>query len=138
MTFVLDCSVTMAWCFDDEADRYTNAVLESLANEDVIAPAIWPLEVSNVLLVAERRRRLDRADTERFLDLVGSLPIAVEELGFRRATGDVLGRAREFGLSAYDGAYLELAMRAGLSLATRDRGLRAASRKAGVPLFDPR
>jgi predicted nucleic acid-binding protein len=88
-----------------------------------------------VLLVAERRRRLSRAEAGRFVELLGALPIVVEEVPFELATSDVLSRAREHGLSAYDAAYLDLAMRKGLPLATRDSTLRAACRKAGVSMM---
>ena len=133
--FVVDCSVVMSWCFEDEADRYADSVLEALAEQEAVVPSLLHLEVANVLLGAERRRRLAEADTSQFLDILAALPVAVEETGPALATGPVLAVGRRFRLSAYDSAYLELAMRKGLPLATRDRRLRAACRKAGVALF---
>lgn len=88
-----------------------------------------------MLLVAERRRRLTHAAADRFVELLGALPIVVEAMPLRIATGSVLVRAREHGLSAYDAAYLDLAVRKGLPLATRDSALRSACGKAGVPLL---
>ena len=64
--FVLDNSIVMAWCFEDESDSFADAVLEQLQTKTAIVPAIWPLEVGNVLLVAERRGRLSEADSARF------------------------------------------------------------------------
>ncbi len=98
-------------------------------------PSIWALEVANVLLIAERRRRITRAETGRLVELLGALPIVVEEVPFRTATSDVLSKARELGLSSYDAAYLDVAIRRGLPMATRDAALKTACRRAGVPLF---
>ena len=135
--FVLDCSVTMAWCFEDECDAYADAVLGALGRADALVPAIWPLEVANVLLVGERGKRLEKADSARFAELLRGLPIVVESLAGDAALDRVLGLGREFGLSSYDASYLELAMRQGLALATRDKELARACKKAGVSLFDP-
>jgi predicted nucleic acid-binding protein len=132
--FVLDCSMTMAWCFEDEADAAADVVLDSLVDSEAWAPSIWPLEVANVLLVAERRGRLRPADSARFLQLLGGLPVTVEEPSRPRVQGPVLELARRTGLSSYDATYLELAMRLGAPLATRDRALRAAAIADGVPL----
>jgi predicted nucleic acid-binding protein len=134
--FVLDCSVAMAWCFEDECDKYADAVLEALSGTEAIVPAIWPLEVANVLLVAERRKRLKKADTARFAELLCGLPIVVEWMNSESVLTRVLDNGREFRLSSYDAAYLELAMRQGLALATRDKALRAAAKKGGVRLFE--
>ncbi len=128
--------MAIAWGFEDQADRFTESVLEALAEGEGVVPGIWPLEVANVLVVAERGGILETASTARFIELLGSLPIVVEEVSFTRATAEVLSLARQLRLSAYDAAYLELAMRAGLPLATRDEPLRAACRASGVPLVE--
>jgi len=132
---VLDCSVAMAWCFEDECDGYAEAVLDALASREALVPSIWPFEVTNVILVAERRRRLSEAEGARFIELLNGLPIIVEEPTPDRTFGAVLACGRQFGLSSYDAAYLELAMRAGAELATRDKALRAACRKSGVTVY---
>ncbi len=132
--FVLDCSVTMAWYFRDQADAYCDAALASLRAGEALVPSIWPLEVANVLVLAERRKFLDKEDTSGFLKLLSELRIAVEEDTSRRAMGPILTLARERNLSAYDAAYLELAMREGLPLATRDQALKKAARSLGVSL----
>ena len=133
---MLDCSVTMAWCFEDEADGYADAVIEALGAEGGLAPAIWPLEVANALLAAERRRRLEPEASARFADLLTALPLRVEESSLPRAAGPTIALARAHRLSAYDAAYLELALRAGAPLASRDRALRRACRQAGGALFE--
>ena len=77
--FVVDCSVTMAWCFADEPDAYSLSALAALSEDVGVVPSIWPLEVANVLVVAERRGRLREAASHRFLALLGRLPIVIDE-----------------------------------------------------------
>jgi predicted nucleic acid-binding protein len=134
---VLDCSVSMAWCFEDECDAYADSVLAALAEAEACVPSIWTAEVANVLLVAERRQRITVADSAQFVELLGHLPIAVDEGGCRRCHGPVLDLARRTGLSAYDACYLDLAMRLGAPLATRDDRLREAASGNGVGVFQP-
>jgi predicted nucleic acid-binding protein len=135
-TLVLDASVTLAWAFEDEEGAYTEAVLESLKEAAACVPAIWPLEVGNALLVAERRGRLTQAATAQFLALLGQLHIVVEPERPEQVLGGILSLAREQGLSAYDATYLHLAMRRGLPLATTDAKLRQAAVLAGAALFE--
>lgn len=132
--FVLDCSVVMAWCFEDEADEYADSVLYLLEATEAVVPYIWTLEVANVLLVGERKRRLTKADTVRFIKLLRELPIVVDQETPDYVFSEVLSIGRQYGLSAYDVAYLELAMREGTALATRDNGLRQAAQQCGVKL----
>ena len=133
--FVVDNSVVMAWCFEDEVSEYADATLECLEDAEAVVPAIWPLEVGNVLLVAERKRRLDKADVVRFLELVSSLPLSVEQESPERMLTDIIALARDLRLSTYDASYLDLAMRLGLPIATQDTSLTKAARKCGVPLL---
>jgi predicted nucleic acid-binding protein len=133
--FVLDNSVVMAWFFEDEVSEYADAVLQSLEDAEAVVPAIWPLEVGNVLLVAERRRRIKKADAVRFLDLLGGLPITVQQESPERMLGDIVALARECHLSTYDASYLDLAMRTGIPFATQDAALLKASRKCGVSIY---
>ena len=97
---------------------------------------MWPLEVGNALLVAERRGRLNQAATVQFLALLWQLPIVVEPERPERLLGEIVSLAREQGLSTYDATYLHLAMRQGSPLATTDEVLRQAATRAGVPLFE--
>lgn len=131
--FVIDASVAMAWCFEDEVTDDTEAVLDRLRSEQAIVPAIWPLEVANVLLVAERRGRISEAQINRFIRLLGQLPIKLDDAGSDLA--GVVATGRVHGLSSYDASYLLLAERAGLPLATLDARLGGAATQAGVPLL---
>ncbi len=133
--FVLDGSVTLAWYFLDEMNDYAHAVRDALPRGQAVVPSLWPLEVANVLLVGERRKRISPADTLQFLSLLETFPITVDEETNARAWGDTLGLARAHNLSVYDAAYLELAMRRGLPLATLDDKLKAAATAVGVALY---
>ena len=134
--FVVDNSIVMTWCFKDEADPYADAVLKSLTDNEAIVPAIWPLEVVNVLLVAERRKRLHESDSIRFLSLLSQLPIYVERTWPEKMMTQLLALGRDNSLSSYDAAYLELAMRQGLSIATLDSKLLKAAERVRVPILD--
>lgn len=122
----------MAWCFEDEASDATDALLDRLRTDEAIVPAVWPLEVTNVLLGAERRGRLSEAKANRFLNLLGQLPIDVEPWT-DRAT--IVAAGRTHSLTSYDASYLVLAERAGVALATLDKSLATAAGNAGVPLL---
>jgi predicted nucleic acid-binding protein len=135
--FVVDSSVVMAWCFEDEVDKYADSVLDLLVDSEAIVPSIWPLEVANVLLVAERRQRLTEAGSLQFVKMLRELPITIDHESSERAFSEILFVGRQQGLSSYDAAYLELAMREGTALATRDEKLRKASKKCGVKLVEP-
>lgn len=133
--FVIDASVVMAWCFEDEANPYADEVLESFTRATALAPIIWPLEVGNVLVMAERRERITAADVVRFLNLLRQLPIVVVEETAPRIFGEILPLARQQRLSVYDAMYLDLAMRSGLPLATQDAPLREAAVRCGVKIY---
>lgn len=134
---VLDASVAVAWCFEDESTRPAENVLDVLsAGTEALAPAIWPLEVANALLVAERRKRITRAQVTALLQRISKLPIAVEPIPPARAFEQVLAVARQHELSEYDASYVELASREGLPLATLDAKLRRAARSAGIALVE--
>ena len=130
--FVLDCSVTMGWCFEDATDPLADRALSALGGgASAVVPPLWRYQVANLLAMAERRDRIGAAAAERFLDLLGRLPI--EDTAAPDAR-DVLLVARTHGLSAYDAAYLDLANRLGLPLATRDAALAEAARASGTKL----
>jgi len=133
--FVLDNSIAMSWCFEDEADDYADAILDRLQEAKAIVPAVWPLEVGNVLLVAERRGRLSEADSTCFLSMLAALPVCSEPETPQRAMSQILFLAREHKLSTYDASYLDLAMREGVPIATLDRGLCRAANACKVELL---
>lgn len=133
--FVIDNSVVMSWFFSDEASDYTRRVLESLADNAAFVPSIWPLEVANVLLSGQRRSRCTEAEAARFVTLLEALPIHIDGRTPDKALHEILQLGREHGLSSYDAAYLELAMREGIPLATQDKALLRAAGAAGVAIF---
>jgi predicted nucleic acid-binding protein len=132
--FVIDASITLAWCFDDEASPRADRILGRLEVESALAPAHWPLEVANALRTAERRGRLEPDDLERVRRLLTALPVEIAPVELSTALWSVLEDARDRDLSAYDAAYLGLASARGLPLATVDERLAAACRAAGVEL----
>jgi predicted nucleic acid-binding protein len=125
----------MSWCFADESDHYSDALLDLLLESEALVPSIWPLEVVNVLVVAERRRRIKKAQAVRLMELLQSLPIVIDTSTPERAMGPIHALAREYELSSYDASYLELAMREGLALATRDDQLSNVARRCGVEVL---
>ena len=133
--FVIDSSVAIAWCFPDELDDYSQSVLDALATQAAIVPDLWHLEVANTLLVGERRKRSTQANTVQWMTFLASLPISVDDHTHFHAFGDITTLGRSHNLSAYDAAYLELAMRRGLPLATLDDKLKAAAKVVGVMLY---
>jgi predicted nucleic acid-binding protein len=135
--FVLDGSMAVAWCFPDEHAPHPQSVLDSLAAVRAVVPTLWHLEVANVLLVGERRGRCTQANTVTWLNFLASLPIDVDPETTARAWGDTLNLARTHNLTVYDAAYLELAVRLGLPIATLDTQLQAAAAVARVPLYSP-
>lgn len=133
-SFVIDNSVVMSWCFKDETNQYADAILDSLEASTAVVPSIWPLEVGNVLLAAERKKHLREADSARFIALLTELPITIEQEPPERMFKEILALAREHQLSSYDASYLDLAMRKGLPIATLDNGLIAAAKTSQVPI----
>lgn len=134
-SFVVDNSIVMSWCFKDESNPYADSVLDRLAESSALVPSHWPLEVVNVLLVAERRKRLSRTDGEHFLGLLTQLPIIIEDEFPATIMKDLFSLGRTHRLSSYDACYLELAIRKSLPLATLDMRLKKAARSSHVPLF---
>ena len=132
---VVDCSVAVSWCFRDQADNYADRVLEEVDEKGAVVPAIWPLELANVLLVAERRKKVGQAEVTRLLVFIGGLPITIDEETPHRAFDAILSLGREQRVSSYDAPYLELAARLGLPLASRDEGMKKAARSLGIGLF---
>jgi predicted nucleic acid-binding protein len=138
ISFVLDNSVAMRWHLQSTkaADqKYAEAVLQSLSGADALVPSLWHLEAVNVLLCAEKRSETTPAGMERFISQLENLPLRVDQLTSTQAFTRTMTLARMYKLSSYDAAYLELAIREGLSIATLDNDLVKASKKAGVGLY---
>jgi predicted nucleic acid-binding protein len=135
--FVLDNSVAMRWCFQDDASGYAERVLDRLEDGEAAAPAVWPLEVGNALVVAERKGRLSPTDAASFLALLGDLTITVIQEPAERMLTEIFSLARQHQLTTYDASYLDLALRLGVPLATRDAALIRAAKKCGVALYHP-
>ncbi len=121
--FVLDCSIAAAWLFDDEATTQTDDLLKQLRNGSAFVPNLWHLELGNVLVQAERRKRITSAQISTRLELISRLPIETDTETDSRAFREILALARTETLTTYDAAYLELAIRRGLPLATQDKTL---------------
>lgn len=134
--FVIDTSIVMTWCFRDETSQYAEHILDRLETRTGLVPSIWPLEVCNVLLTAERKRRLAQADSARFIALLNGLPILVEQEPPERMMREIFALTREHQLSSYDASYLDLAMHKGLPLATLDKNLVKTAKRSGVTIYD--
>lgn len=137
-SFVVDCSVLVPCFFEDETQPYAERVLEALREAQAAAPILWKLEFANVLLVAERKKRITRQQAASIQNAAAKLPVQDDWESLARGLSHVWALGREYGLTAYDAAYLELAMRLELPLATLDAQLRAAAKAAGVALFGVR
>lgn len=135
MSFVLDCSVAMTWCFKDESTGVTDDLLALVTNGGAYAPLLWPLEVMNVLAVAERRGRITSAGSREWISFFHLLPVVLDTKTAEQAWTVTNALAHRHGLTVYDAAYLELAERLKLPLATLDIDLRKAAKKNGVPLL---
>lgn len=133
--FVLDCSIAASWLFEDEASRKTDALLGELKTSQAFVPALWHLELGNVLIQAERRERITPAQVAARLELLDHLPIVTDTRSDKTVFREILSLARLHKLTTYDAAYLELAMRLGVSLATQDKALGRAGRKARVDIL---
>ena len=139
MSFVLDNSVTMRWYFGDGSAQemaYATRVLEAMKSDEALVPAIWGLEVANVLARAEAKGLTSEARSEAFVGMLHRMEITIDPATAGHALGNTLHLARRFKLSAYDASYLEVALREGVALATLDVVLLKAARKAGVQRFD--
>jgi predicted nucleic acid-binding protein len=135
LSFVLDASATLAWAIEDERTALALVVLGRFAHGKAEVPTHWALEVANGLLMATRRKRLSDAARLEALARLAELPIHADEETAARAGHETTAIATRFGLSVYDAAYLELAIRRELPLATLDEALEAAARAAGVELL---
>jgi predicted nucleic acid-binding protein len=132
---VVDASLAAAWCFPDERTDYTNAVLRAIsAPLDAIAPSLWGYEVRNAVLMGLRRKRITQGDALEFLASIEALPIRLID---PVSLDGVFSLADRLGLTVYDAAYLDLAIREGLPLASLDKILCKAAVRSNVALFQP-
>jgi predicted nucleic acid-binding protein len=129
---VIDSSAALSWCFEDEASPESDALFERVRDQGAVVPGLWHLEVANVLLQAEKRGRIAAGDVATRLELIAELPITTDTETTARAWREILALARAEGLTTYDATYLELAIRRGLPLQTKDEALIAAAERSGV------
>jgi len=137
LSFVLDASVALCWCFEDEADRYARSIFPVLRTTPAVVPAIWPAEFGNGLMVAERRKRISQVAVSELLTAFRELPIRIEPAISSERLPQLVSMARQHGLSVYDTLYLDIALEQELPLATIDKQMKRAARKMGVELFKP-
>ena len=134
-SFIVDCSLTMTWVFKDEATTDTTDLLRRLGAESALVPSHWFLEVANVLVIAERRKRISVTESTQFLRTLDALQIEIDEDVAGRAFDHILPLSRTHHLTTYDAAYLDLALRRQLPLASLDADLRQAAAAIGVRLL---
>lgn len=134
MSLVLDASLALAWLFDDECTPAVDAVLVNVVAHGARVPELWRLEVANALQMAVRRKRIDTTFRDQALQRLAALPIAIDPDTNHHAWASTLRLADSFDLTLYDAAYLELAQRYSLPLASLDRELRAAAHVLDLPL----
>ena len=136
--FVLDNSVAMRWLLASNKmsdQKYAESVLKSLVGAEAVVPNLWHLEAANVLLGATNRRDIELAELERFTAQLENLPITVDTLTANQVFGHTISLARAYRLSSYDAAYLELALREGLPLASLDKDLLKAAKKSDIEIY---
>jgi predicted nucleic acid-binding protein len=135
VSFVVDNSVALAWCFEHEHTQPILDLLDRLAETGAVAPSLWPLEALNGLLMAERRRRLDTKRRQRLADFLRDLPVTLDAETADQAWTATARLAERYRLTMYDAAHLELAQRRKLPLATLDQDLIRAGKALGMTLL---
>ena len=135
MSFVLDCSMTMAWIFADESNEHTQSIQESLLDQDAVVPALWSIEVSNVILVATRRKRIKKAEWPELFERLKDLPIIQDTQSFSQVSNKCISLAHQHSLSVYDAVYLELAHRLKIPLASLDKKLKKAAQAIKIQVL---
>ncbi len=134
--FVLDCSITLSWFFEDEQTEDSDRVRRAIEQgSEIVVPSIWPLEIVNGLVVAERRKRITNYQLSGYIERIRLLPIHIDAIQLDRTLTDVLKLAGKHALSSYDASYLELSVRNSLPIATLDRKLRSAAENLEIAIF---
>jgi predicted nucleic acid-binding protein len=132
---VVDASIALSWCFREEAAPATDAIYGRVRDTGAIVPGIWHLELGNALLQAEKRGRITEGSVSGRLELFRQLPIVTDAETTARAWHETLVLAKAEGLTTYDACYLELALRLGVTLASKDDALRGVASRLGVPIL---
>jgi predicted nucleic acid-binding protein len=136
MPLVVDASVALAWALPDESSPYADAVLAVVEQEGLRVPDLWAREIANGLAVAYMRKRITSPDEKAFLAALARLSIKVEEASAALTViRDGTAAAMRYGLTAYDAAYVDLAARERLTLATLDTRMRKAAEQSGITIF---
>lgn len=133
--YVLDCSVTMSWLIQDEENLDSIKLREELFEGQAIVPSLWSLEVANVLLQSEKKKRITPFQSSACIKLLQNMPIQIDSKTSELAMNRVLELSREYKLSIYDACYLELSLRLPCPLATLDKQLTLAAKGAGIPVL---
>lgn len=133
--FVLDASIALSWCFADEATPLTVTLLEKLESSTAFVPSLWTLEIGNVLLCAEKKKRISYAEIIEFIEILNSLKISIDYVANQYRLSEIFKLAHSVNLTTYDAAYLELALRLGKPLATKDKQLINAAKELGVHII---
>ncbi len=131
--FVLDASVTMAWGLRDEESDYATSILDALAQDTAVVPALWVAEVSNILQVSIQRKRISEKAAHEFLDALENLPIVIEYE--QPSLKDLLSFSKNYNLTSYDALYLHIAITKKIPISTLDKSIRKAAQIANVPLY---
>ncbi len=134
---VIDACIALAWCFPDETSASADAVLVAMEGHTILVSAVWSLELANAVLTGERHKRLSQLEIKSFTELLSNLTIVIDAQTTGEHIANVVPLARAHNLSAYDAAYLELAIRRSAPIATLDNKLQRAAKQEGVRIFDP-
>ncbi len=135
MGFILDASIALSWCFSDESSALSHQLLDRLEIESAYVPTIWQLEVGNILVSAERWKRISFAEINQFIEILSKLNIEIDNETDLKAFHEILSLAYAEGLTTYDASYLELGMRKGLPLASKDLQLCKVAERLGVQIL---
>ena len=133
--FILDCSVYMSWCFNEETIKASSKILNSITKKGIIVPSLWVYEVTNTLTVSVRRKKLTVADAHDLINNIQLLPIEFDKPTIENMS-NIFNIANEHKLSAYDAAYIELALRTNTQIASFDKEVIKVSGKLGIKIFN--
>ena len=133
--FIIDASLALAWFLPGEQTQRSEVLLGRTLQDGALAPGLWPVEVANVLLTAERKGRVEASYRVSSLAKLRKLPVEIDTETATRAWSKSFDLAHGHNITVYDATYLELALRSGLPLATLDKALAKAATASGVPVL---